>query len=140
MTAKDIKPFSTENQPSAEARQRAVEKRRLNKKMEEKLLLELFKEDIPYIDNEGKKSLTSGIAYGIRRMKHIMCTTKNEKLAMDIFFKFLERMFGKPQVHIEANVESENFNYSRDEIIKMILTAKNDKIIDLSQDDVETES
>lgn len=133
---KKIKAFSSTNQPSPEARQRAMEKRRLNRKLEEKLLMELFKEDIPCVDEKGKKSLTSGIAYGIRRMKHIMCTTKNEKLAMDIFFKFLERMFGKPQVHIEANVESENFNYSREDIIKMILTAKEDKIINLSQDDV----
>ena len=57
-----------------------------------------------------------------------MLTTNNEKLASDIFFKFMERMFGKPIETVEASVDAEIKNYSREEVIKMILDARDIKI------------
>lgn len=134
---KHLVQFSAENQPSKEARERGILKRQFNRRLEETLLAELFKEDIEYINAENKKAFTSSLAYSIKRLKHIMCTSNNEKLVIDLFFKFMDRIFGRPQIHVEASVESENrnINYTREDIIKMILEAKQDKIIDVKKNE-----
>lgn len=102
---------------------------KFNKDLERSLLNELFKKDITIQDENGIKQKISSIEAGIKRLKKIMLSTKNEKLSVDIFFKFMERMFGKPVETVEASVETEHINYSRDDVIKMILDARENKTI-----------
>lgn len=123
--------FSSKNQPSKASLQKADATRKYTKDMERQLFQELFKPDITVTDENGKSLKITSIEAGIKRLKKIMLTTKNEKLASDIFFKFMERMFGRPVETVEASVETEVRNYSRDEVIRMILDARNDKIIEV---------
>lgn len=102
---------------------------KFNRDLERALLEELFKQDITIQDEDGIKKRISSIEAGVKRLKKIMITTKNEKLSADIFFKFMERMFGKPVETVEASVETEHINYSRDDVIKMILDARENKTI-----------
>lgn len=125
--------FSSKNQPSKESRQKQGLSFKYTRELERQLLNELFKPDITVTDESGKPIKISSIEAGIKKLKRIMLTTNNEKLASDIFFKFMERMFGKPIETVEASIDTEVRNYSREEVIKMILDARNDKIIDVKQ-------
>jgi len=102
---------------------------KFNRELERSLLNELFKKDVTIQDEDGIKQKISSIEAGVKRLKKIMLSTKNEKLSVDIFFRFMERMFGKPVETVEASVETENINYSRDDVIKMILDARESKTI-----------
>ena len=102
---------------------------KFNRELERSLLNELFKRDVTIQDENGIKQKISSIEAGVKRLKKIMLSTKNEKLSVDIFFRFMERMFGKPVETVEASVETENINYSRDDVIKMILDARENKTI-----------
>lgn len=104
---------------------------KFNRELERSLLNELFKRDVTIQDENGIKQKISSIEAGVKRLKKIMLSTKNEKLSVDIFFRFMERMFGKPVETVEASVETENINYSRDDVIKMILDARENKTITL---------
>lgn len=126
-----VKKFSKDKQPSKESRLKQSASFKYTKDMERQLFQELFKPDITVSDEGGKPYKITSIEAGIKRLKKIMLTTKNEKLASDIFFKFMERMFGRPVETVEASVETEIRNYSREEVIKMILDARNDKIIEV---------
>lgn len=126
-----VHKFTKEKQPSKQSIEKRQVTRKYTKDMERELFNELFKPDITVSDEDGKPYKISSIEAGIKRLKRIMLTTKNEKLASDIFFKFMERMFGRPVETVEATVETEVRNYSRDEVIKMILDARNDKIIEV---------
>lgn len=123
--------FTKDKQPSKKSKEKGVATRKYTRDMERELFNELFKPDITVSDEDGKPYKITSIEAGIKRLKRIMLTTKNEKLASDIFFKFMERMFGRPVETLEATVETEVRNYSRDEVIKMILDARNDKIIEV---------
>lgn len=132
--------FSKENQPAKETRLKQGITRKYTRDLERKLLEELFKPDIKVSDEDGTPYKISSIEAGIKRLKRIMLTTKNEKLASEIFFKFMERMFGKPIETVEASVETEVRNYSREEVIKMILDARTDKTINVGKKDDVDES
>lgn len=128
--------FSSKNQPSKESRKKQGLTFKYTRELERKLLNELFKPDITVTDESGKPVKISSIEAGVKKLKRIMLTTKNEKLASDIFFKFMERMFGKPIETVEASVDAEVRNYSREEVIKMILDARKDKVIEVKQEQV----
>lgn len=105
---------------------------KFNRELERSLLNELFKKDVTIQDENGIKQKISSIEAGVKRLKKIMLSTKNEKLSVDIFFRFMERMFGKPVETVETTIESENINYSRDDVIKMILDARENKTITIT--------
>lgn len=120
--------FSSKNQPSKESRKKQGLSFKYTRELERQLLNELFKPDVTVTDDSGKPVKISSIEAGIKKLKRIMLTTNNEKLASDIFFRFMERMFGKPIETVEASVDAEIKNYSREEVIKMILDARDIKI------------
>lgn len=131
MTKRQGRQFSSKVQPSKESRIKQGITRRYTKELEHSLLDELFKPDISVTDENGKPYKISSIEAGIKKLKRIMLTTKDDKLATDIFFKFMNRMFGQPVATVEASVENEIITYSREEVIKMILDARDNKTIDL---------
>lgn len=126
--------FSKTRQPSKEARANQGNKMRYTKELEYQLLSELFKPDILMKDDEGKEKKVSSMVACINRLKRTMVYSDKDKVAFAIFFKFMERLFGKPVETVEASVETEVRNYSREEVIKMILDARTDKIVDVKKD------
>jgi hypothetical protein len=129
--------FSKTRQPSKEARVNQGKKCRYTKELEYQLLQELFKPDITMEDENGKKIKVSSMVACINRLKKTMVYSDKDKVAFAIFFKFMERIFGKPVETVEASVETEVRNYSREEVIKMILDARTDKTINVGKKDVD---
>ena len=128
--------YSKSNQPTKEQRLKAINTRKANRRLEEDLLDEFFKENVP-AKIDGKEVKISGLRAGILRLKQIILNSKNEKLAMDVFFKLLDRIWGKPQIKIEANVSTEQQIYDRAKILEMIFNAKQEKVIDIKTENDE---
>lgn len=128
--------YSKSVQPTKEQRLKAINTRKANRRLEEDLLNEFFKENVP-AKIDGKEVKISGLRAGILRLKQIILTSKNERLAMDVFFKLLDRIWGKPQIKIEANVSTEQQIYDRAKILEMIFNAKQEKIIDIKTENEE---
>ena len=128
--------YSKSVQPTKEQRIKANNTRKANRRLEEDLLHEFFKENVP-AKIDGKEVKISGLRAGILRLKQIILNSKNEKLAMDVFFKLLDRIWGKPQIKIEANVSTEQQIYDRAKILEMIFNAKQEKVIDIKTENDE---
>lgn len=128
--------YSKNVQPTKEQRLKAINTRKANRRLEEDLLHEFFKENVP-AKIDGKEVKISGLRAGILRLKQIILNSKNEKLAMDVFFKLLDRIWGKPQIKIEANVSTEQQIYDRAKILEMIFNAKQEKVIDIKTENDE---
>lgn len=127
--------FSKTRQPSKEARANQAKKARYTRELEYQLLQELFKPDIPMKDENGKEIKVSSMVATIDRLKRTMVYSDKDKVAFHIFFKFMERIFGKPVETVEASVESEVRNYSREEVIQMILDARDTKTITVGKNE-----
>ena len=128
--------YSKSNQPTKEQRLKAINTRKANRRLEEDLLDEFFKENVP-AKIDGKEFKISGLRAGFLRLKQIILNSKNERLAMDVFFKLLDRIWGKPQIKIEANVSTEQQIYDRAKILEMIFNAKQEKVIDIKTENDE---
>lgn len=128
--------YSKNVQPTKEQRMKAAQTRKANRRLEEDLLNEFFKENVP-VKIDGKEVKMSGIRAAILRLKHIILNSKNEKLAMDVLFKLLDRIWGKPQIKIEANVSTEQQIYDRAKILEMIFNARHEKVIDIKTENEE---
>ena len=128
--------YSKSNQPTKEQRLKAINTRKANRRLEEDLLDEFFKENVP-AKIDGKEVKISGLRAGFLRLKQIILNSKNERLAMDVFFKLLDRIWGKPQIKIEANVSTEQQIYDRAKILEMIFNAKQEKVIDIKTENDE---
>lgn len=132
----NIKPFcySKDNQPTKAQREKAAKTRRANRRLEQDFMNEFFRENVP-MKIDGKEVMVSGIFAAIQRLKDVILYSKNEKLAMNVLFKLLERIWGKPEVKIEANVSSETQFIDRAKILEMIFNAKKEKVITIKQND-----
>lgn len=128
--------YSKSNQPTKEQRLKAINTRKANRKLEEDLLDEFFKANVP-AKIDGKEVKITGLHAGILRLKQIILNSKNERLAMDVFFKLLDRIWGKPQIKIEANVSTEQQIYDRAKILEMIFNARQEKVIDIKTENEE---
>lgn len=126
--------YSKDKQPTKEQRQKAAMTRRANRRLEQDFMNEFFRENVP-MKIDGKEVMVSGIFAAIQRLKDVILYSKNEKLAMNVLFKLLERIWGKPEVKIEANVSSETQFIDRAKILEMIFNAKKEKVITIKQND-----